>query len=338
MFSGVKALVLQQTNKWLFQLRAAEPGEVYLNQRRVFILPTGAGLAFGALLLILLIGSINYTLGLGFAFTFAIACCAIIDMILTFRNLAHLHLGPGRALAIFAGEDAHFELHLTNRSRLDRFAVWIDFLAVGEPRHVADVAKGGSAKVLLSCPSVERGWLAAPRVRLVTRFPLGMFRAWSYWQPDLKALVYPFPEPQAPPLPMSGASGEEGTGHGGHDDFSGIRSYQLGDPMRHLAWRQIARFDPDLGGQLVTKQFEGGAIEELVLDFNALPAIMDLELRLSRMTRWVLTAEQRGLPYAFRLGQHEYPASVGDAHRAACLSALALYGQDVSPAAPGQLA
>jgi len=51
---------------------------------------------------------------------------------------------------------------------------------------------------------------------------------------------------------------------------------------------QIARLDPELGGQLVTKHFEGGTVDELVLDFDALPAQLDVELRLARMARWVL--------------------------------------------------
>ncbi|MES2320929.1 MAG: DUF58 domain-containing protein [Pseudomonadota bacterium] len=326
MFSAINRLVRRKTDKWLFQLRDAEAGEVFLHQRRVFIVPTGAGVGFGALILILLIGSTNYSLGLGFALTFVVATCAIIDMYFTYRNLGQLHLQPGRAQPVFAGEDALFELVIANRTRLDRYALWIDFLQAGEARYVADAMAGGSTGLSLSAPTGERGWLPAPRIRLVTRFPLGLFRAWSYWQPDLKALVYPFPEEVAPPLPMSGAASEDGHGHAGHDDFAGIRSYQPGDGMKHLAWRQIARLDPALGGQLVTKHFEGGAIEELVLDFDAMPVFMDLELRLSRMTRWVLDAEQRALPYAFRMNGVEFAPSAGSAHQAACLRALALYG------------
>jgi uncharacterized protein (DUF58 family) len=52
---------------------------------------------------------------------------------------------------------------------------------------------------------------------------------------------------------------------------------------------------------------------------------MDLELRLSRMTRWVLSAEQQGLPYSFRIGDVEFAPSIGPAHQSACLRALALY-------------
>ncbi len=326
MFSAIRTLVQRKTDKWLFQLRDAEPGEVLLNQRRVFILPTGAGLGFVVLLVVLLIGATNYNLSLGFALTFVLGVCAVVDMYFTYRNLVELHLQPGRSQPVFAGEDAHFELAIVNRTRRDRYALRVDFLQVKEPRYVTDALAGASAPLLLSAPSSARGWLRAPRVKLVTRFPLGLFGAWSYWQPDARTLVYPFPETDAPPLPMSGAASEDGHGHAGHDDFAGVRSYQPGDAMRHLAWRQIARLDLEMGGHLVTKHFEGGAIEELVLDFDAMPATIDLELRLSRMARWVLEAEQRALPYAFRMGGHDYEAAVGAAHQAACLRALALYG------------
>jgi uncharacterized protein (DUF58 family) len=191
---------------------------------------------------------------------------------------------------------------------------------------MADVAAGASALLVLASATAARGWLAAPRVRLVTRYPLGLFRAWGYWQPDLCALVYPSPEPYAPALPTAATARADGRGGAGHDDFAGIRSYQSGDSMRSLAWRQIARLDPAYGGQLVTKHFEGGGADELVIDLAATPATMDLEARLSRMARWVLDAEQRALPYAFRLGEHEFAPSAGAAHQAACLRALALYG------------
>jgi uncharacterized protein (DUF58 family) len=328
MAAALRTLYRKGRDKWLFQLRDSEPGTVILTMRRVFIVPTRAGMAFVGLLLVMLVGALNYNLGLGFALTFFTGACAVADMVLTAKNLALLRLAPGRAPPVFAGEEARFELHLHNRTKLDRYAVWLGFQADGEPRQATDIAAGGASSVRLSAPTTRRGWLAAPRVRLVTRFPLGLFRAWSYWQPDAKVLVYPAPELPAQPLPASGAASEDGHGSVGLDNFAGIRSYQPGDPMRHLAWRQIARHDPALGGQLVTKHFEGGAVAELCLDFGALPPRVDLETKLSRMTRWVLEAEQRALPYSFRLGPHEYGPALGDAHQAACLRALALFGTE----------
>jgi uncharacterized protein (DUF58 family) len=327
MLAVMKKIFRYWTDKWLFQLRNAEPGEVFLKQRRVFIIPTQAGLAFGAMLVVLFLCSVNYNLSLGFVLTFLIAGCGLIDMHLTFRNLAHLTLRAGHAPPVYAGEEAQFELHLINRYKYDRYAIWLGFLSVDLPNleQCADIAANAAHVVYLHRMSMQRGWLAAPRVRLQTRFPLGLLRAWSYWMPDAKALVYPHPEDQAPPLPMAGWESEDGRGLAGHDDFAGIRAYQAGDSMKHLAWRQIARVDVQDGGTLVTKHFEGGAKSELCLDFSLLPRTMDLDMRLSRMTRWVLDAERLGLAYSFRLGEHDFAPSIGPAHQTACLCALALY-------------
>ena len=304
----------------------SDKGELFLGQRRIYILPTGPGLGFGALLLVLLIGSINYNLGLGFGLTFLALSCALVDMVLTWRNLAHLRLKPVRAAPVFAGQEAVFELQLVNTTARERYAIWIDVADTGDARHAADVPALGGTTVRIALPTDKRGWLEAPRLTLSTRFPLGLFRAWSYWRPDLQTLVYPFPEEGAPPLPRDVGARGDGVGRAGEDDFAGVRPYRPGDPLRRLAWRQIARLDPQDGGQLATKHFEGGARDELVFDLAQLPPQLDLELRLSRMTRWVLDAEGRALPYAFRLGEASYPAASGAAHAAACLRALALYG------------
>ena len=304
----------------------SDKGELFLGQRRIYVLPTGPGLGFGALLLVLLVGSINYNLGLGFGLTFLALSCALVDMVLTWRNLAHLRLKPVRAAPVFAGQEAVFELQLVNTTARERYAIWIDVADSGEARHAADVPALGGTTVRIALPTDRRGWLEAPRLTLSTRFPLGLFRAWSYWRPDLQTLVYPFPEEGAPPLPRDVGARGDGVGRAGEDDFAGVRPYRPGDPLRRLAWRQIARLDPQDGGQLATKHFEGGARDELVFDLAQLPPQLDLELRLSRMTRWVLDAEGRALPYAFRLGEASYPAASGAAHAAACLRALALYG------------
>lgn len=317
----------KKLDTWLFQLGGAEPGEAFLSQRRVFIIPSRAGMMFVAVLIVLFIAATNYNLSLGFGLTFLIAGCALIGMHLTFRNLAHLHLKAGRAAPVFAGEEAQFELYLINRRKHDRYALWLGFVGEGLPDlpQATDIAANTMRSIVLETPAKTRGWLNAPRVRLHTRFPLGLLYAWSYWKPDASVLVYPRPEDNAPPLPVEGGEKEDGQGRAGHDDFAGVRAYQAGDPLRHLAWRQIARIDTTLGGTLVTKHFEGGATNELAIDFAKLPHSLDTETRLSRMTRWILEAARLGLPYAFRLGDVSLPAASGPAHCDACLQALALY-------------
>lgn len=327
MFATIEARLRKWVNQSVFQLRPVEKGEVFLRQRRVFIVPSRAGFGYALTLVILFIGSVNYNLNLGYALTFVLGSCGLIAMHMTFRNMAHLHLVAERASTVFAGEEASFELRLINRSKYDRYAIWLSFLSDSlhcEPQSV-DVANADSAVVKLHLRTATRGWLQAPRVRLMTHFPLGLFRCWSYWQPDLRALVYPFPEQGSPPLPLGASRTREGDGLGGDEDFAGIRAYRPGDSLRHLAWRQIARMDSRGVPMLISKHFEGGQATEINLDWQLLPREFDLELKLSRMTRWVLMAEELGQPYAFKLGGLAYASDLGPAHQAACLQALALY-------------
>jgi uncharacterized protein (DUF58 family) len=327
MFKPIKQYFRRRFEKWVFRLGGPESGEAFLSQRRVFIIPTKAGLMFIGMLVVLFIGSTNYSLSLGFGLTFLIAGCGLIDMHLTFRNLAYLHLSSGRTAEVFAGEEAQFECRLINRRKNHRYAIWLGFVGEGLPDlyQAVDIASNATCNVVLSTMAKSRGWLAAPRVRLYTRFPLGLLNAWSYWKPDAQVLVYPLPETNAPPLPMDGGEKSDGQGHAGQDHFAGVRAYKPGDPIKHLAWRQIARVDTAAGGALVTKHFEGGAASELMLDYARLPRAMDVEMKLSRMTRWVLDAEMQGLPYAFRIGDISYATAIGPAHQNACLRALALY-------------
>lgn len=319
------ASLQQRFRRLVFLEHKPEAGEVFLKQRRVFTLPGKAGLMFVVLLIVLFIAATNYSLSLGFALTFVLGACAWVNAFLTFRNLAYLHLLAGPAQPVFAGEEAQFTLHLINRRKHQRYAIWIGFSGEGHQEQPVDIAPNSRASIQLSAPSLQRGWLPIPRVRLQTWFPLGLLRAWSTWLPDAQALVYPQPEQHAPPLPYAGSSQADGQGHAGNEDFSGVRAYQTGDAVKHLAWKHIARMAVESGGPLITKEFSGGSASDLTLDYDKLPRSMDTELRLSRMTRWVLEADATALPYAFHLGGISYPARTGQAHRLECLQALALH-------------
>ena len=308
----------------IFQPRGSEAGEVFLNQRRVFILPTRAGLMLALMLIALLLGSINYSLSLGFALTFAVVGVAWIGMLLTFRNLAHLRLRPLRVDPVFAGEPADYRLVIRNAAAFDRYAIELRFdgMMQGIP---CDPAAGLEEDVTVPVPTERRGLQPMPRITLSTRFPLGLWRAWSYWQPDLSALVYPRPAEPGAPLPFAEGDGREAQAHRvrGSEDFAGLRAYAPGDPARHIAWRAMAR-NPE--GRPLTKMFDGGASGEVWLSLDAaLAHTADIEVALSIVARWVLDAEAQAMRYGLDLPNARVAPNHGPAHRAACLEALALF-------------
>jgi uncharacterized protein (DUF58 family) len=317
---------------WIFLEKKPEVGETFLNQRRVYTLPSKAGWMFVVLLIALFVGATNYSLSLGFALTFVLASCGMVNTFFGFRNLAYLHLRADAVAPVFAGEEAQFRVSLINRTQRTRYALWVGFLNRGKTKHpeqAVDVLAESSAQVTLSYPTTTRGLLLIPRVCIQTYFPLGLLRAWTTWLPAAHVLVYPEPEAFPPPLPVHHLAKHDGEGHIGEQDFSGVRPYQAGDPLKHLAWKHIARLDNDLGGQLVSKQFAGGSAGDLLLDFDHLPKFLDLELKLSRLTSWVMQADALGLPYAFHLGAIKLAPTIGLAHRSQCLEALALFSTDM---------
>lgn len=312
---------------WFFGYKAPERGPIVLSHRRVYILPARLGVMFGVTLLIMLIGSINYVLSLGFMLTFLLAGMGIAGMVHTVRNLARLTVVAGRVEPAFVGESAQFRLHLENSAHYERPAVLLRQLDSGA-QIVADIPAGGALDVVLAVPAVQRGWLDLGRVMLETRYPIGLFRAWSYVEPELRTLVYPRPEKS--PLPQASPDASAGAAHAsarGTEDYSGLRSYQLSDSPRHVAWKAVARSE-----DMLTKQFTGQASARLWLDWALLPVQLDTEARLSRLTGWVLEAERQGVRYGLRLPGVQIEPASGDAHRSACLTALALYQAPASRA------
>ena len=305
---------------WLWGFTPPERGTVVLVHRRVYIVPTRLGWMFVATLGVLLTGSINYALSLGFALTFLLAGLGLVGMVHTARNLARVAISVGRAAPVFADELAQFRLFLDGRAPFDRPGIMVRHLSSGS-QAVIDVPAGGSAEAPLAAPAGRRGWLPLGRVMLETRFPLGLFRAWSYVEPDARCLVYPRPERSPLPAPSADASsGGQRAAAIGNEDFASLRAYQRSDSPRHVAWKAYARSD-----DLLTKQFSGEAANELWLDWALLAPGLGPEQRLSRLAGWVLSAERSGLSYGMRLPGVEIAPSRGDAHAAACLQALALY-------------
>ena len=313
------AAIKDRLHNWIFQPRSAESGAILLVQRRVFILPTRQGLVYAVTLVVMLIGSINYDLSLGYILTFLLVGLGINAMLHTFRNLAHLRVSPGRVAPVFAGEAARFTFHIENAGRRDRFEIGLtrdhksaEFHDIGAHREVVAGVR---------VPATRRGLLRPGRVTLFTRYPLGLFHAWSYVAPDVRCVVYPRPAPPGVSLPREESSAGSGALHGqGQDDFSGLRPYHPGDSPRHIAWKAAAR-----GQGLLTKQFSGRADAELWLDWRHLPATTGVEQRLSQLARWVIDAQTRGMSFGLRMPGTTVPMATGDAQRDRCLEALALY-------------
>jgi uncharacterized protein (DUF58 family) len=313
-----------RVREW-FASRLPRTDSLRLTQRNIYILPTRAGLMFCATLFVLLLASINYQLNLGYVLTFLLAGSGVVSMHVTHNTLRGLTLHLRACPPVFAGEAAPLTVVLTSEGRA-RFGIGLKIdAAANATRTWVDVPEGGQASAQVSFVANTRGRHSVPTLNAETRFPLGLFRAWTVWRPAATVLVYPPPERPAAPLPMarSVAGGVASARRADGGETEGVRAWRRGDPMRLVYWKKAAKSLAS-GGELVSRDTSAASHHELWLEWQACTGLDD-EARLARLTAWVLAAERAGADFGMRLPDVEIEPGQGDAHRGRCLEALALW-------------
>jgi len=236
----------------------------------------------------------------------------------TLRGLT-LHLAAPEPT--FAGSAATVTVQLHSQRKTPRYGIGLAVLG-SQQWSWTDVEAQGSAKVHIAVHPQHRGLQELPALTAETHFPLGTFRVWTVWRPAARLLVYPAPEAHPPPLPAGepSAGGAQTAQRHRSGEFDGVRAYRRGDPLKIVVWKKVAK-----AGQLVSRDTQQAQRFELWLDLQQAGAAGTLEQRLSRLCAWVLASDRLDLRYGLRLPGVELPPDSGDAHKRACLSALALY-------------
>ncbi|MCR8915881.1 DUF58 domain-containing protein [Marinobacter panjinensis] len=287
-------------------------------QRNIFILPTGAGVVFGFLLLIMLITGINYQNSLIYLLTFLLGAVAVAAMHQTHRNLSGLELTLIQAGEGFAGDLIPFRLRAVS-PRHDTLALSLaceDVILTQQ-----HIPAGQQADLHLSVPSYQRGYLQPQRILVETRFPFGLFRAWSWLRPVTSGIVYPNPL-VAPDVASTVQDGEEQSKSRSLDgnDHADIRPWREGDMSQRVQWKRYART-----GEMVIADWEGEQGSPHWLDYEAF-AGTDRELRLGYLTHQVLERSRNNSRFGLNLPGQVIEPDTGAAHTNRCLKALAIFG------------
>jgi len=304
-----------------FSGNRAVNGQLRLDHQRIFILPSRRGVGFCVLIGLLLLIGFVYGNNLIYALAFWLAGVFFVTILNTFKMLYGLVLRLGAAQPVFAGEYAVFPLRLDNASTLPREGLYVETAAGRSP--MFSVATSAAQSVPLRIPTLRRGWQPLGKITVFSRYPLGLFHAWSPVVFEARVLVYPAPAPTGVALPESTPDSGTATQQmaRGSDDFYGLQTYQAGDSIKHIHWQAYAK-----GLGVFSKHYRGGGSAEIWLDLAQTPG-GDLENRLSVLCRWVLEAERAGLRYGCKLGGLQLPPAQGAEQARRCLEALALYGQ-----------
>ncbi|WP_051202060.1 DUF58 domain-containing protein [Ferrimonas senticii] len=303
--------------RWLANRLPAKRQQT-LSHRSIFILPSGAGIAYLLMCLVLFLLGTNYQNNLILLLCFVLVSLFHTSVLMAFRNLAGLTIEAGTEQPCHQQQSAQFPLQL--KSRRPRYQLTLRF-AKQSPLEVAvDADKPRQCQI--TTIATHRGRFNPRRITIESRYPLGLCRVWSVQDLNLSTLVWPQP-----------IDGHTVSGHSHHrqqqdpqqtqsglDDFNGLERWQPGDSRGRIAWKQLAQT-----GQWQIKQFvePQGNPSTLRLDPS-----QPLELGLSHLTAKLLQLEADNLPYALQLDEQISELGSGPLHLKRCLDQLALYRSD----------
>lgn len=286
---------------------------------RTLVVPTRQGGIFFAMLLALLLGSINHNNNLGYILTFLLGSMALVSIFHTFRNISGLELLSARATPVFAGRKAVFQIRLLIPRRT-RPGIALYFPG-GEPT-IVTLRERNTQIVHVTHAAEQRGLLTPSVLYIATSYPLSLFRVRSMLRVDFSCLVYPRPV-SGPLVTTRGPSDEETDGEMGGpgvEDFNSLTAYQRGDPLQHISWKAYSR-----GQGLYSKKFEGPQGKTIYFNPDVL-AGQDMELKLSRICAMIIKADTLRLSYGLQLGGMVIEPGSGGSHKRRCLRELALVG------------
>jgi uncharacterized protein (DUF58 family) len=297
----------------LTRYRRPEALPIALHRRRIYIVPTAFGSGFSVLLLVMLVGALNYTNNAALLLTCLVAAACAASMLVAFRSLDGLSLRSIQAGQAIAGEPLPLTLELDSGGQ-PRSAIRLDLAGTSQ---AFALEASGSTSVTVLLDTEQRGWLTLPRLRIWSTWPLGLFRAWSWLHPQMAVLVWPLAEAYGPP-PVQASDNPRLARLQQGDDLAGLRSYRIGDPQRRIAWKASARHN-----DLLVKEYEQPqALEEWQLDWRAMHGL-DNETRIARLARWLNEAEAQHRHSSLWLPSEHIPSGSGPVHYAHCMSALA---------------
>ena len=287
--------------------RQANP--LLLGHRNLYILPS----RFGCLWvftsgLIYVIGI--YTRSNGpLLVAFLMGSLMLLALFLTHFNLQGLVLEAVPQSLGFADESFYFRVRTL--SNFDRPGVGGLWLSRDESSLTLVDLKAGENLISFSWPVQGRGLYGPGRLMLFTTAPLGLFRCWTYWEPQEKIWI----APRRSPGPVLELSSKDLTLLDG-EEFSELVPWRQGQSFQRLDWKALAR-----GRGRLIKQFKQANPGELWLALSPHPPI---EAALEHLCYRVCIEINKGQAVGLELpGGHRIDPSNSPEHLEHCLRVLA---------------
>ncbi|MDO6641756.1 DUF58 domain-containing protein [Shewanella sp. 5_MG-2023] len=327
----IPAAIKQRWSKWLDK-RIPANKQITLSHKSIFILPSGFGVAWFVLIVVLYLFGTNYQNNLVIGLSLLLASVFHSCIIYSYKNLAGLTLTALTPPETYANQNLAFPIVLSSKINKDNSQTSHQQICLNLPneRHsrITDVAEGVDTSV--SCTAQSRGLANPGRIRVSSSFPLGLFNTWSYVDLNIQHIIYAAPLATHVSLTSLDNDNQTEFEHGklqpGVDDYKGLKTFVEGESLKQVAWKQWAQ-----GRGMLTKEFAQPEGKPVWLSLD--DTLGDsLEQKLSKLAWQVNALSQSQQVFGLALNQQIIEQDSGESHRKQCQQMIALYGSVAKPA------
>lgn len=313
----------QGFNTWLNK-RIPASAQQQLNSRNLFIFPTRFGFAYLLFVIVLFLLGTNYQNNLIMLLSYFLVSLFISAMLHSFFNLSGLTLIAKKEVKGFAEDRVFLPIKLLSDKA--RFAITFNF----EKQKVITVAEilpsamATDSGVLVPYDTVKRGVYSTGRVKVASEYALGLFTCWTKLDFDCQFIIYPKPLALKLTAQAHGGQEQEQQGHALEqhgDDFYQLKTYQKGEPLTQVAWKQLAK-----GQGMLTKSYQSTQGSETWLKLANMPS-SDIEKKLAYLCYLIQQYYHNDQRFGLDLYGTLIEPDHSKAHLEQCLYALAVFSK-----------
>lgn len=332
MRSQIKQSILQYFNQrfvsWLNH-RMPSKAKQELAQRNIFILPTSFGVAFILFIILLFILGTNYQNNVIIIMCYLFSSLFITTMFYSFFNMAGLSISANGSFSGFVEDTVFIPVDVSAQQLKQSFSFNFD-----NQTKVTAFEINERKTIKLPVKFTRRGKHCLGRLVISSEFPFGLFKCWTKLQFTIDVMTYPKPlkctfssvnpNEESFETLQENSQGQMTKG----EDFYELKQYQQGEPLSHVAWKQVAK-----GDVWQTKQYTQPQSHSIVLSLNDMPS-HSIENKLSNLCYVVLQYHQAGVEFSLQLQDNTSNTLIeensGDKHLKQCLAAIATFNSNTN--------
>ncbi|GEK08962.1 DUF58 domain-containing protein [Pseudoalteromonas peptidolytica] len=311
MFKRLRAQVKQHIYK------KHQSSELTFSHSNIYILPSKDGFFFVTVALINFILGINYQNNLILATSYIMAVIMVVVLFIAFFNFNNAKIQYLGAEDNFSPYHPTLNLKLSSSSEIQSLRLTSEYNHT--PSHIPIIQD--EIQIALPITNLSRGKYETGTIKIMSYFPLGLIRTWSYLRPNDVFYIYPTPLPldekEQQPSHIPDKNETLSQQQDSASEFDHLTLYQKGMSLSRVAWKHYAKTEQML---VKTHNSNGHFSNQTVFDYDLL--LGTKEERLGKLCTQILDADKQQAHYAIKLKQLRIPLGSGNAHKQKCLEAL----------------